>query len=94
VVLHDINSAAVGIVNDGRLPFAQDGAGEPLANAVASGDLQATVDPSAWLRRELVVIVGTPVDEHFNPTIGAVLSSSLHRPRQRPASSAPTPQQR
>jgi UDP-N-acetyl-D-mannosaminuronic acid dehydrogenase len=73
VTLYDINGAAVDVVNSGALPFAEDGAAEPLATAVATGTLRATVDPASVAEAEtLVVIVGTPVDEHLNPDLGAV----------------------
>jgi UDP-N-acetyl-D-mannosaminuronic acid dehydrogenase len=73
VVLHDINAAAVDVVNSGTLPFDEDGAAEPLAEAVASGRLVASTDPATVATAEhVVVIVGTPVDEHLNPDLGAV----------------------
>jgi UDP-N-acetyl-D-mannosaminuronic acid dehydrogenase len=73
VRLYDLNAAAVATVNAGRMPFAEDGAAEPLAAAVAEGSLLATVDPSVVGSAEvLIVVVGTPVDEHLNPDLGAV----------------------
>ena len=73
VVLYDINGKAVDTVNGGVLPFDEEGAAKPLAAAVAEGRLTATTDPSVVATAEhLVVIVGTPVDEHLNPNIGAV----------------------
>ncbi len=73
VRLYDLNVAAVATVNAGRMPFAEEGAGEPLAVAVAAGGLQATVDPAVVGSAEvLIVVVGTPVDEHLNPDLGAV----------------------
>jgi UDP-N-acetyl-D-mannosaminuronic acid dehydrogenase len=73
VNLYDINAAAVATVNDGILPFEEDGAGELLAEAVREGRLWATTDPASVAEAEnLVVIVGTPVDEHLNPDLAAV----------------------
>jgi UDP-N-acetyl-D-mannosaminuronic acid dehydrogenase len=73
VTLYDINATAVETVNSGQLPFTEDGAGDLLAAAVADGTLKATVDPASVAAAEtLVVIVGTPVDEHLNPDLGAV----------------------
>jgi UDP-N-acetyl-D-mannosaminuronic acid dehydrogenase len=73
VVLYDINAAAVATVNRGVLPFAEEGADEPLTAAVADGRLRATTEPSVVATAEnLVVIVGTPVDEHLNPNLAAV----------------------
>ena len=73
VRLYDINAAAVQAVNAGRMPFTEEGADEPLRAAVADGSLVATTDPAVVGSAEvLVVVVGTPVDEHLNPDLGAV----------------------
>jgi UDP-N-acetyl-D-mannosaminuronic acid dehydrogenase len=73
VTLYDINAAAVATVNSATMPFAEEGAQAMLADAVAAGRLRATLDPSSVGGAEhLVVVVGTPVDEHLNPDLGAV----------------------
>jgi len=73
VTLYDINAAAVDTVNRGELPFAEEGAQEPMTAAVRDGRLRATTDPASVSTAEtIVVIVGTPVDEHLNPDLGAV----------------------
>ena len=73
VVLYDIDAAAVDLVNAGTLPFAEEGAAAPLAEALAAGRLRATTDASSvGLAEALIVVVGTPVDEHLNPDLGAV----------------------
>jgi UDP-N-acetyl-D-mannosaminuronic acid dehydrogenase len=73
VVLYDINAAAVEVVNAGRLPFAEEGAAEVLADVVGAGRLRATTEPAGVGAAEtIVVVVGTPVDEHLNPDLGAV----------------------
>jgi UDP-N-acetyl-D-mannosaminuronic acid dehydrogenase len=73
VSIFDVNEAAVATVNDGGLPFFEDGALEPLKEALLSGTLSATTDPCVISRGELVVVVvGTPVDEHLNPDPDAV----------------------
>ncbi|HTF10480.1 MAG TPA: nucleotide sugar dehydrogenase [Asanoa sp.] len=73
VVLYDINADAVDVVNSGTLPFAEEGAAEVLADVVAAGRLRASTDPaSVGSAENLVVVVGTPVDEHLNPDLGAV----------------------
>lgn len=67
VLLYDINADAVATVNAATLPFAEPGAAEALAEAVAAGRLRATTDPaSVGVSEHLVVVVGTPVDEHLN----------------------------
>ena len=73
VTLYDINATAVDTVNRGELPFAEEGAQEPMTAAVRDGRLRATTDPASVRSAEtIVVIVGTPVDEHLNPDLGAV----------------------
>ncbi|HEV7707058.1 MAG TPA: nucleotide sugar dehydrogenase [Asanoa sp.] len=73
VVLYDINAEAVDVVNSGTLPFAEEGAADVLADVVAAGRLRATTDPaSVGSAENLVVVVGTPVDEHLNPDLDAV----------------------
>jgi len=73
VVLYDIDAAAVGQVNAGAMPFAEEGATTALADALAAEKLRATTDAAAvGLADALIVVVGTPVDEHLNPDLGAV----------------------
>jgi UDP-N-acetyl-D-mannosaminuronic acid dehydrogenase len=73
VTLYDINATAVETVNAGTLPFAEEGAGPVLAEVVAAGRLRASTEPATVGSAEnLVVVVGTPVDEHLNPDLGAV----------------------
>jgi UDP-N-acetyl-D-mannosaminuronic acid dehydrogenase len=73
VLLYDIDAAAVDRVNSGVMPFDEEGAAAPLAEALAAGRLRASTAPESVGRAEaLVVVVGTPVDEHLNPDLGAV----------------------
>ncbi len=73
VSIYDVSESAVGCVNAGRLPFDEPGAGPPLARAVAAGRLTASVDPSVVGRAEhVIVVIGTPVDEHLNPNQTAI----------------------
>jgi UDP-N-acetyl-D-mannosaminuronic acid dehydrogenase len=68
VVIYDVNEAAVALVNDGALPFDEPGAADVLKAVVSSGALQASTDPAVvgWAEN-VVVVIGTPVDEHLNP---------------------------
>ncbi|MGI8666310.1 MAG: nucleotide sugar dehydrogenase [Jatrophihabitans sp.] len=73
VAIYDLNEVAVKTVLSGELPFREDGAAEVLQRALAAGRLDATVDPSVVSRGEhIVVVIGTPVDEHLNPDPHAV----------------------
>ena len=72
VALYDINEDAVATVNGGTMPFAEDGA-DPVLKAVIGNRLVATTDPSVLSSAEhVVVVIGTPVDEHLNPDPQAV----------------------
>jgi UDP-N-acetyl-D-mannosaminuronic acid dehydrogenase len=73
VTLYDINRAATDAVNVGVMPFVEDGASALLAEGIGSGRLTATTDAAAVAAAEhVVVVVGTPIDEHLNPDLSAV----------------------
>jgi len=73
VGIYDVSEAAVATVNAGQLPFDEPGAAEVLAGVVADGRLQASADPSIVGSAEnVVVVIGTPVDEHLNPNQTAI----------------------
>jgi UDP-N-acetyl-D-mannosaminuronic acid dehydrogenase len=75
-VLYDIDAAAVEVINRGVLPFLEPGADEVLKRVVDSGALHGTTDPASLTHAEhVVVVVGTPVDEHLNPDPNAVTES-------------------
>ena len=76
VALFDTNQAAVDTVNDGRLPFDEDGAQAPLADLRAASRLTATTAVNVIAGAEyVVVVIGTPVDEHLNPNPNAVVTA-------------------
>jgi UDP-N-acetyl-D-mannosaminuronic acid dehydrogenase len=76
VALFDTNHVAVDIVNEGRLPFDEDGAEAPLASLRAASRLMATTSPEVIAGAEyVVVVIGTPVDEHLNPNPNAVVTA-------------------
>lgn len=67
VVLYDVNEQAVAAVNAGCMPFAEDGA-RPVLERVLGTTLTVTSDRAAVSSAEnVVVVIGTPVDEHLNP---------------------------
>ena len=73
VGIYDVSEAAVATVNGGGLPFDEPGAAPLLERAVAAGRLRASVDPSVVGSAEhVVVVIGTPVDEHLNPDQQAI----------------------
>jgi UDP-N-acetyl-D-mannosaminuronic acid dehydrogenase len=73
VSLYDLDAAAVGLVNGGSLPFDEPGALEVLEQVLADGSIRATTSATSIRDAEMVVIViGTPIDEHLNPDLNAV----------------------
>jgi UDP-N-acetyl-D-mannosaminuronic acid dehydrogenase len=76
VALYDVDAGAVEIINEGRMPFREQGAGEVLPAVLANGNLTATTDPGVISTAEsVIVVVGTPVNRHLSPEIGAVMKA-------------------
>jgi len=76
VALYDTNLVAVDRVRSGKMPHREPGAPEVLSRTLAAGTLTATSEPQVVGACEhLVVVVGTPVDEHLNPDPHAVVSA-------------------
>jgi UDP-N-acetyl-D-mannosaminuronic acid dehydrogenase len=73
VGIYDVSESAVATVNSGRLPFAEPGADEVLQRVLGAGRLVASADPAIVATAEnVVVVIGTPVDEHLNPKQTAI----------------------
>jgi UDP-N-acetyl-D-mannosaminuronic acid dehydrogenase len=73
VLVYDLSESAVSLVNEAVLPFDEPGAQDKLKAAVTSGALRASTDPSVvGLAETVVVVIGTPVDEHLNPDPQAI----------------------
>lgn len=69
VILLDVDEAKIALVNSGRMPFLEKGADEALPK-VAGKTLLATADSSCLLNADAAIaVLGTPVDEHLNPTV-------------------------
>jgi UDP-N-acetyl-D-mannosaminuronic acid dehydrogenase len=78
VGVYDVNAAAVATILDGGLPFMEKDAQPALRTALDAGLLTASTDPAMIGTAEFVVVViGTPVDEHLNPDPHAV-PKALH----------------
>jgi UDP-N-acetyl-D-mannosaminuronic acid dehydrogenase len=73
VVIYDVSQASVDLINGGTMPFAEPGAAPMLARALEGGRIRATTDAaSVATARNVVVVIGTPVDEHLNPDPNAI----------------------
>lgn len=73
VTAYDISQASVDTVNSGTMPFREDGADEVLVRVRDRGTFAATTQASSVSKAEVVIVViGTPVDEHLNPDPTAI----------------------
>lgn len=76
VTLFDINACSVDLILAGVMPFRENGADPLLKQTVADGTLAASTDPCVVSTAEnLVLVVGTPIDDHLNPEPQKVLSA-------------------
>jgi UDP-N-acetyl-D-mannosaminuronic acid dehydrogenase len=86
VDLLDSSAERVATVNEGRMPFHEDDAGDLLPALVRSGLLKATTDNRALEDAAAVIVtIGTPVDEFLDPSVSAFdRSFDQLLPRMRP----------
>jgi UDP-N-acetyl-D-mannosaminuronic acid dehydrogenase len=76
VEAYDLDAATVETVNRGTMPFMEPGAADVLDRVLAAGTFHATTDRSVIALAEIVVVVvGTPIDEHLNPDPMAVTNA-------------------
>ena len=72
-VAYDINQQAVDQVNAGALPFDEPDGSPMLERVLTAQRFRATTDADVISQAEhVVVVIGTPVDEHLNPDARAV----------------------
>lgn len=70
----DISKEAVDSINSGKMPFAEEGAQAILTKTLGNKSFYATMDHREIASAEIVIVViGTPVDEHLNPDPNAVV---------------------
>jgi UDP-N-acetyl-D-mannosaminuronic acid dehydrogenase len=73
VGIYDVSESAVATVSAGEMPFDEAGAADVLKRVVTEGRLDACADPAIIGTAEhVVVVIGTPVDEHLNPDQAAI----------------------
>jgi UDP-N-acetyl-D-mannosaminuronic acid dehydrogenase len=72
-VIYDVDRRKVEQIRSGEMPFFEEGAEEMLRRTLASGRLEVEdrAEPLSDCRF-LVMIIGTPVDEHLNPSFTAI----------------------
>jgi UDP-N-acetyl-D-mannosaminuronic acid dehydrogenase len=72
-VIYDVDARKVAQIRAGEMPFVEEGADEMLRQALASGRLTVEDRPDPIREcRFLFMIIGTPVDEHLNPSFSAI----------------------
>ena len=72
-VIYDINETSVAAIREGKMPFTEAGGPDMLKRVLASGRLEVESTPELLSDcRFLVMVVGTPVDEHLNPTFAGI----------------------
>ncbi|HWE01596.1 MAG TPA: nucleotide sugar dehydrogenase [Tepidisphaeraceae bacterium] len=72
-VIYDLNSRHVQMIARGEMPFAENGAEPMLAKVLAAATLEVSDTPALLGDCKFVVlIIGTPVDEHLNPDFTAI----------------------
>lgn len=76
VALFDVDLEAVDRVRSGKMTHLEPGAPEALEEALASSRLSVTADASVLRSTEqIVVVLGTPIDEHSNPDPYALMQA-------------------
>src|SRR5437868_9294984 len=74
VVLYDHDEGAVDRVRAGKMPFREEGADAVLERVMGAGTIAASSEPGVLSEADhVVVVVGTPVDEHLNPDPESIL---------------------
>jgi UDP-N-acetyl-D-mannosaminuronic acid dehydrogenase len=72
----DISAQTVETINSGVMPFAEAGAQDLLTKTLTNKSFHATTDHRVIETADVVIIViGTPVDEHLNPDPNAVVNA-------------------
>jgi UDP-N-acetyl-D-mannosaminuronic acid dehydrogenase len=72
----DISQSTVDSINSGVMPFFEEGAEALLKKCLSNGSYSATTDYEIILSAHIVImVVGTPVDEHLNPDPNSVVDA-------------------
>jgi UDP-N-acetyl-D-mannosaminuronic acid dehydrogenase len=75
-VIYDINRVTVDQIRSGVMPFVEEGGPEMLQRVLAAKTLEVESTPKLMSDcRFIVLIVGTPVDEHLNPSFTAIFKA-------------------
>jgi UDP-N-acetyl-D-mannosaminuronic acid dehydrogenase len=73
-LIYDKNEKMARVVRSGTMPYLEDEGPQYLERALAGGNLDISSDVAAIRQAEvLVVVIGTPADEHLNPKLELML---------------------
>ena len=73
VCIYDINEKVYNKVKSGIIPFYEENMEDILKKVLKDGKLSLSLKPDVIKESEIVIIiVGTPVDEHLNPTFSNI----------------------
>jgi UDP-N-acetyl-D-mannosaminuronic acid dehydrogenase len=67
VAVYDINKSALKTIDEGKMPFMESGAEELLGRVINKTLFTTDQAQSVSESKFIVVVIGTPVDEHLNP---------------------------
>jgi UDP-N-acetyl-D-mannosaminuronic acid dehydrogenase len=68
IISYDVNLSAVNLVNSGVAPFFENGLDQLLNHELSAKRFSATTDMGVIGNADIIIVViGTPVDEHLNP---------------------------
>ena len=76
VALYDINEVAIKKINNGVVPFKENGAKEVLIRVIKNKKLVATNNTRVVAdSKTVILVIGTPVDEHLNPKVSEIINA-------------------
>jgi UDP-N-acetyl-D-mannosaminuronic acid dehydrogenase len=75
VGIFDVNAEAVAGVTAGRMPFQEAGAQDVLTRVIGDRLTASTDQKIVSTAENVIVVIGTPVDEHLNPDPNVVSSA-------------------
>lgn len=71
----DVNADIVENLNQGIVPYVEEGAEEILKKSLKKGNLRFTIESNPISNSNiLIIIIGTPIDENLNPRIDPLLN--------------------
>ena len=69
----DIDTEKIAMLNEGEMPFIEEGAPELLKKHIKKNFVLTTEAEFAVLNSEIIILtLGTPVDEHMNPVFSQI----------------------